>query len=116
MSIETVDTNSGIPTGGYTCTVVEEPKKVRMGKTVGYEFSFSAINKNGERYTHKEKFPVFLVGPLLKALGCEEVSPGNFKLVTEDVADKVVAGEIVYEKYEGREYPKLKNITEEIPF
>ncbi len=124
MSEEIINTNSGIEAGKWIFTVIEEPKKIHMGKnnTTGYEFKFSAINTEGMRAEHKEKFPVFLVGPLFKALGCEEVSTGKFKFDPTNMADRVVSAEIIYEDFvnkttgETRPYPHMKKITEEVPF
>lgn len=117
---EIIDTNSGISAGKYRFTIIEEPKKVHMGKATGYEFKFSAVSDQGIRCEYKERFPVWLMNDLLKALGQKEVSPGKFEFDTADVADLAVSAEIVYEDFvkDGitKSYPKMKKITAEVPF
>jgi hypothetical protein len=117
---EVTDTSGSLSPGKYKFTVIEEPKKVHMGKATGFEFTFSAVNDNGARCEYKERFPVWLMGDLLKALGQKEVSPGKYDWDTTDVADLAVSAEIVYEDFvkDGitKSYPKMKKITTEVPF
>lgn len=110
---ETTNTGGlGLKPGNYTFKVSENPfKGVWAGGTPYYEWVF-VTTVNGEFKEHKEKVPVWKMGPLLRALGQLETEPDVFDWDTEEVQGLEFDAEIILEadrKDKSKTYPRLAN-------
>lgn len=116
--IERTDTNTGLPLGHYKLTIVApvEKRKFENNDKKFYLFKFETIV--GETImTHEERIPVWMASDILKALHAKEVTPGVFEWDKDAVLGEVIEGDIVMEKgKDGKEYRRLRNIKEALPF
>ncbi len=78
----------------------------------GYIFwDFAGTTKIGaEEVTYRESFPIWLVGPLFKALGFKEVSPGKFDVEPTEALGRKFKCDIVHEEINGKPYARMKNM------
>jgi hypothetical protein len=112
MSLERVDTRgNAVGPGKWTMVVSETPISGDWGPGKNYyEFKFKVYVSPGSKLPYSERFPVWLCGPLLRALGCNEVETGIFEWDKEAVVGVKFDGEIVIEKgKDGKDYRKLRN-------
>lgn len=113
---ERTRTGDALAPGRYVFVVDSEPEKTRNeGGKVFYKFSFNTV-VNGANVIYKERFPVWLLDPLLKALGAKEVAPKEWEWDTQEVIGKQVEADVTYENFDGKTYPRMKNIVEKLPF
>lgn len=119
---ETTDTNRFeiMPEGHYVFTVSKVPEKLKSQTTgkVYYKFEFETIVQ-GKIKKHIEVFMPWMASELLKALGAVEVSPNKFEWEREAVMGKEIEADLMHEedrKDPKKKWPKLKNITERVPF
>jgi len=90
------DTNGGIfERGKYTFRVVDIPMEVDVKGYKAWQWSFEADTEDGP-LPYQERFMVWLVGPLLRALGCKEITPGKFDWNPTDVFGRAVNAEIIH--------------------
>lgn len=110
-------TNTGgfelFPVGRYKFTVSDIPEKIR-GETgkIRFAFRFTTVI-NGQIRDYKESFMAWLVGDLLRALGCEEVKKDAFDWDRAEVVGKEVWANIVHEpdsKKPDRKWARMKDI------
>lgn len=107
--IQEINTNNDysdkeIPDGRRKFTVVAgSPRKV--GKT--YFWTFSYTSDEGEQKNGDIGFFPNTMGPLLKALGCQETETGKYTL-NSDLTD---GGSIEAEVYVEKGYKRMKDIT-----
>ena len=83
------------PEGTYIFTVKETPQEdpTDTGK-MRYFFKFDV---SGQEKSYEEKIPVWLIAPLLRALGCKEVATDEFDWEYEDVVGVSVRATIYHE-------------------
>lgn len=108
MSREKTDTRGGnfISPGHYHFTIDHVVKGKTPRNFVYYEFFM--VTDRGENY--KQRFMRWLITPMLKALGCEETTPGVFDWDTEEVNGLSVEADVVLEDRNGSKYPTMINI------
>jgi len=110
--MERTDTGGlGLKVGRYTFKVAENPIKGAWGGGATYYEWFFETFANGGITEHKEKIPVWKMGPLLRALGQKEVEPDIFEWDREGVTGLEFDGEIVMEwnKDKTKAYPRIAN-------
>lgn len=97
--VERIDTGGkGLRVGQYTFTVSENPVKGEFsGGTVYYEWFFTTF-ADGEIKEHKERIPVWKMGPLLRVLGQKEVQPDVFEWDRDNVKGLKFDAEIMMER------------------
>lgn len=102
----------GLKVGKYTFTVSENPVKgAFQGGSVYYEWFFT-VYADGEMKEHKERIPVWKMGPLLRALGQKEVEPDDFEWDREGMQGLQFDGEVVMEpdyKDKTKSYARITN-------
>jgi len=96
-----LDTNGDLfPQGTFHFKVIDVPQK---GETKGgyayYAFKFAA-NVDGEEMPYTERFMVWLMAPLCRALGFPEEEPGVFDFDASWCLGKEIEATIVHEKIE----------------
>jgi hypothetical protein len=73
-----LDTNGELfPEGRYTLRLSDVPSAEEVGQYLGWRFTFEADTEDGPR-TYSERFMVWLMAPLMRALNYPEVKPGKF--------------------------------------
>lgn len=73
-----LDTNGEIfPEGKYMFRVTDVPQEVDVKGYVAWQWTFEAQTDDGPA-TYNERFMVWLLAPLVRALGYPETSPGKF--------------------------------------
>ncbi len=73
-----LDTNGEIfPEGKYTFCVADVPTQVDVKGYVAWQWSFDTETDDGPT-TYNERFMVWLLAPLVRALGFAELVPGKF--------------------------------------
>lgn len=87
-----LDTNGEIfPEGTYTFRVAAVPFETEVGKYLAWQWSFETPI-DGALRVYNERFMVWLLAPLLRALGFKELTPGRFDFeATEALSRSVVA-------------------------
>ena len=102
---------------------VEEVKKIEKNGNVLYAWQVSFDGSEGERETGEQVFPVFMMGDLLRVLGCEEVNkkfkwdrdlmPGKFFIATVNHAPDKKKPDTMRQNMTGF---KKSDKTDEVPF
>lgn len=119
---ETTDTSGYalFPKGHYKFVVTEEPQKYKTSNgKIGYIFEFETINERGEKKIFKERFIIWLIGDLLRALKCQEVQKDKFDWDTVEVVGREIEADIAHEpdaKDPTKKWARMRNITEAMPF
>lgn len=118
--IETTDTKGDFPlfpVGHYRFTVEQIPeKKISDGGKALYIFRF-VTTFDGQLKKYKETFAAWKCGELLKALGAKELEKDKWEWDREAVVGRIVEADIAHEPdKKGKLWPRMKNITEEVPF
>ncbi len=111
MSVERVDTRgSYLQPGHYTFTIASVPMKGDWGPGKNYyDFDFM-VRVHGEVLSHKEKIPVWLVGPYLRAIGVPESEPDVFEWDKATSVGATFDAEIILESgKDGKSYRHIKN-------
>ena len=123
-----VDTNARtlFDEGHYVLGVSDVPVEEEINGTTFWRFKFKT--SSGQDY--EEFCPIWLCGPLLKALDFPEVKPGRFDVEPTSALHRVIEADVVHETIEkgnkkGQVVSRLKNIVarkankladDEIPF
>ena len=115
---ERVDTRgSSLEPGSYTFTIISLPIKgdydVDKGRPAAgknyYDFEFAA-KVGADMVPWKEKIPVWVVAPLLRAIGVRESEPEVFEWERESSIGATFKGEIVSQLgKDGKNYRHLVN-------
>lgn len=111
------DTTGGLfPEGTYLFRVDEPPEsgQTAAGGYAYFQFRFVAEVDGTER-KYSERFMVWMSGPLLKALGFEEIKPGHYKWEFAEAVDREITATIVHEPIakglrKGELVARMKNI------
>jgi len=117
--LETTDTNNGLPVGHYKLTISAPVEKRKFENNDKKYYLFKFTTTVGENLMdHQERIPVWKASDILKALGCKEITPGVFEWDRDAVVGEMIEGDIVMEKNpkDGKEYRRLKNIAQALPF
>jgi hypothetical protein len=117
--LETTDTNNGLAVGHYKFTISSPVEKRKFeGKESKYYLFKLMATVDGNLLEHQERIPVWMAGEILRALECKEVKPGVFEWDKEAVVGEMIEGDIVIEKSKDgtKEYRRLKNIKQALPF
>lgn len=119
MSRETTDTNSGYPDknisdGKHTFNIISVIGK-QLGGAYGYVWKLEEDGKNYEQVLFPNE-----VGGLLKALECQETSPGKYEWETEAVVGKTFSATVSHipdkKKPEVMRQKMTDFKSEEVPF
>ena len=85
------------PEGTYLFTVTQAPEKFRTETDkIRYVWKFSTTI-DGRPREYKESMMVWLMGDLLRALECQEITPDDFEWEVEEVVGKIIWGTIKHE-------------------
>ncbi len=85
-----LDTNGEMfPEGKYTFRVADVPLQVDIKGYVAWHWSFDTDTDEGPR-TYNERFMVWTLAPLARALGFKEVTPGRFSWEPPDALGRSV--------------------------
>lgn len=97
--MERLNTNGDIfPQGSYRFRITAVPEKGQTpGGYIYYQFQFAAI-VGGEQRPYSERFMVWLMAPICRALGFEEVAAGEFEFDAAWCLGKEIYASIVHEK------------------
>lgn len=88
------DTNGNmLPQGKYTFRVSDVPTEVDVKGYKAWQWSFDVDTEDGAQ-PYQERFMVWLVAPLLRALGCKEIAPGKFDWEPTEVLGRSVVARI----------------------
>ena len=114
--VEIIDVGGkGLRAGKYTFTVTENPVKGAFaGGSMYYDWFFTVF-ADGEIKEHKERFPVWKMGPLLRALGQKEVAPDKFEWDREGMRGLKLDAEIMMEidyKDKSKSWPRMSNFRQ----
>ena len=117
--IERTDTNNGLPVGHYKLTVSSPVEKHKFENNDKKYYLFKFTTTLGENLMeHQERFPAWMASDIIKAVGGKEVTPGVFEWDRDAVVGNMVEADIIMEKNpkDGKEYRRMKNIKEALPF
>jgi hypothetical protein len=97
--MERLNTNGDImPAGTYRFRVAGVPEKGQTnGGYVYYQFQFATI-VDGEQRPYSERFMIWLMAPICRALGFNEAEPGEFDFDAAWCLGKEVFATIAHEK------------------
>lgn len=120
-----VNTNQLFPPGDYVLTCCDVPKEENIRGTTFWRFRFET-KVEGSSIIYEELCPIWLCGPLFKALQFKEVKPGSYDVEETKAMGRKLKGSIVHEEIssgakKGTLVARLKNMTpmeadEDIPF
>lgn len=98
-----------------TCTGVPSERLTRG--TVFWDFDFTT-DLAGVETPYRESVPIWLAGPIFKALGFKEVSPGRFDVDPPSAVNRRFKCDIVHETIKDKAYSRIKNTAPDdgIPF
>jgi len=89
-----LDTNGEIfPEGKYSFRVAEVPEEVDVKGYVAWQWVFEADTDEGPM-PYRERFMVWLLAPLLRALKFKEIAPGKFDFEPTAALNREVTGTI----------------------
>lgn len=89
-----LDTNGEIfPEGRYTLRVSEIPEEVDVKGYVAWQWVFEADTDEGPM-PYRERFMVWLLAPLLRALKFPENAPGKFDFEPTQALNRTVTGAV----------------------
>lgn len=106
-----VDTAGLFPaTKGIILTCVGIPSNRLTRGTVFWDFDF--VGKlEGVETPYRESVPIWLAGPVFKALGFPEVTPGRFDVEATKAVDRKFKCDIVHEVVKDKPYARMKNMV-----
>jgi hypothetical protein len=88
------DTNGSLfPEGNYQFRVAEIPYQLDVKGYTAWQWSFEAETEEGPRI-YNERFMVWLLAPLLRSLGFDEVGPGKFNWEPTEAVNRVIPAAI----------------------
>jgi len=105
-----VNTASVFPEGEYIMTCSQVPAEVNRRGTLFWQFEFKT-ELEGEPATYSESCPIWLCGPLFKALGFKEVAPGSYDVIPPGALNKKIKGKIIHEKVKDQVYARFRDLT-----
>jgi hypothetical protein len=111
-----LDTTGGLfPEGTFVFTIESIPETGQYPSGHKYvQFHFET-EVEGEMRTYSERFVVWMIAPLMQALGFKEVKPGHYDFEPTACMGKEIRGTIVHEKMEkgkriGETVARMKDI------
>jgi len=115
-----VDTAGLFPEGkGYIMECVGVPAERLTRGTVFWDFDF-ATELDGAQTPYRESVPIWLAGPVFKALGFKEVGPGRFEVEPTEAPGRKFKCDVVHEVVKDKPYARMKNLApledDSIPF
>lgn len=114
--MERTDTrNFFIEEGTYLFEVLEVKKEQTPKKKKRvYNFKFKVFLEDGTEKEYRERFAVWQVAPLLRALKCREVEEGVFEWELDEVVGRRVWADLYFEESQnGKSYLRMSNIRAE---
>ncbi len=104
-----VDTAGLFPqTKGIILTCVSIPSERLTRGTVFWDFDFVG-ELEGAETPYRESVPIWLAGPIFKALGFPEVTPGRFDVEPMKAVNRQIVCDILYEVVKDKPYARIKN-------
>lgn len=106
-----VDTAGLFPEGKdfvMVCSGVPTERNTRG--TIFWDFDF-ATELDGEQTSYRESVPIWLAGPVFKALGFKEVGPGRFDVEPTQAPGRKFKCDIVHEVVKDKPYARMKNMV-----
>jgi hypothetical protein len=109
---------------GFVMECSEIPSERLTRGTVFWDFAFTT-ELEGEPATYRESIPVWLTGPIFKALGFKEVTVGRFDVEPTQAIGRKLKCDILHEIVKDKPYARMKNMVpiaegsskaDEIPF
>ena len=89
-----LDTNGELfPKGRYIFRVADVPAMEEVGQYTGWRWIFEVETDEGTR-SYSERFMVWLLAPLVRALDFKEVTPGRFEFEPTDALGRSVVARI----------------------
>lgn len=115
-----VDTQGLFPAGkDYVMTVSAVPEENNRKGYVFWDFTFDT-EVEGIKSTYQESFPIWLAGPIFKALQFKEVSLGRYEVEPTLALGRKIKGDVIHEEVKGTPRARLKNMVpmadSDIPF
>lgn len=120
-----IDTAGLFPEGkGFVMVCSGIPEERLTRGTTFWDFTFET-EVEGVPSSYSESTPIWLAGPVFKALGFKEVGPGRFDVEPTQAPGRKFTCDIVHEVVKDRPYARMKNMVsiaegsskdDEIPF
>lgn len=106
-----VDTAGLFPEGkGFVMECSGIPAERLTRGTVFWDFDF-VTELEGVKMPYRESIPIWLTGPVFKALGFKEVGPGRFDVEPTEAPGRKFKCDIVHEMVKDKPYARMKNMT-----
>jgi hypothetical protein len=106
-----VDTAGLFPEGkGFVMTCSGIPAERVTRGTVFWDFEF-ATELEGSPASYRESVPIWLAGPVFKALGFKEVGPGRYDVEPTQAPTRKLKCDIVHEVVKDKPYARMKNMV-----
>lgn len=104
---------------GYTFECSTVPEEITRKGYVFWQFNFETKSKDGRMIlNYSESVPIWLCGPVFKALGFPEVSAGRFDVEPTLALGRSFKCDVVHEDVNGTARARMKNmipVTSEQP-
>jgi hypothetical protein len=78
--------------------------------TVFWDFDFTT-QIEGDSVPYRESVPIWLAGPVFKALGFKEVTPGRYDVEPTMAIGRKFKCDIVHETIKDKPYARMKNMV-----
>lgn len=106
-----VDTAGLFPEGKDLVMVCSGIPAERLTRgTVFWDFEFET-ELEGAPASYRESVPIWLAGPLFKALGFKEVGPGRYDVEPTLAPGRKLKCDIVHEVVKDKPYARMKNMV-----
>jgi hypothetical protein len=106
-----VNTAGLFPAGkGFVMECAGIPTERVARGTVFWDFDFTTLLED-EETTYRESVPIWLAGPVFKALGFKEVSPGRFDVEPTQAPGRKFTCDIVHEVVKDKPYARMRNMV-----
>jgi len=106
-----VDTAGLFPEGkGFTMECSGIPTERLTRGTTFWDFTFET-ELDGVPASYRESIPIWLSGPIFKALGFKEVGPGRYDVEPTQAPGRKFTCDIVHEVVKDKPYARMKNMA-----
>ncbi len=106
-----VDTAGLFPEGkGYVMECSGIPAERVTRGTVFWDFDFTT-EVEGVETPYRESVPIWLTGPVFRALSFKEISPGRFDVEPTLAIGRRLRCDIVHETIKDKAYARMKNMV-----
>ena len=106
-----VDTAGLFPEGkGFVMECTGIPAERLTRGTVFWDFEFTT-ELEGAPASYRESVPIWLAGPVFKALGFKEVGPGRYDVEPTQAPSRKLKCDIVHEVVKEKPYARMKNMV-----